>query len=103
MKKYTIINISVWVLTVVMCVGVMLANGRKDRTEGNYSHVYQTMAVCTEVSAKGAILTDTMGEMWYVEVPLMLGNEYLMSIDDCGTNTLEDDEIVGIWREVISE
>lgn len=102
MKKSTII-ISMWVLTVVLFVALMIANDYSDRTEGDYAHTYQVMAVCTEVSAEGAILTDSTGEMWYVEVPLMLGNEYLMSVDDCGTDTLEDDEILGIWREVIRE
>ena len=97
MKKFTVINISIWAITVLLCVIGMCLNGNN---ECKFSHTYQVMAICTEITEDGAILTDTLGEMWYVEVPLMLGQEYLMSIDDYGTNTLEDDEILNIWREV---
>ena len=101
MKKYTIINISVWVLTVAMCVAVMIANGHKGRVdEGDYFRTYQMLALCDKATDTGALLTDTEGNQWYVEMALDEGVEYLVCVVDAGTNEVEDDEIISVWRKV---
>ena len=101
MKKYTIINISVWVLTVALCVGVMFINDYKNSVdEGDCFHTYQMLALCDEATDTGALLTDTEGNQGYVEIALDEGVEYLVCVVDAGTDEVEDDEIISVWRKV---
>ena len=67
---------------------------------GEEEHIYQVMAVCEHSTDKGALLVDVHGNAWYVEVALEQDAEYMMWIDDCGNDDVEDDEIVNVWREV---
>lgn len=95
MKKNIIIG--ALVLTLML---ISINNIINNKVIDEESHTYQVMAMCDEATDTGALLTDTTGNQWYVEVALEQGVEYLMYIDDCGTDEVEDDEIVNVWREV---
>lgn len=95
MKKNVIIGALVLAL-ILISINNIINNKMIDEEV----HTYQVMAVCDEATDTGALLTDTMGNQWYVEVALEQGVEYLMYIDDCGTDDVEDDEIINVWREV---
>jgi hypothetical protein len=97
MKKFTVINIGVWVLTVVLCTVAMITN---DVEPCNDVHTYQMLAVCDKATDTGALLTDTEGNQWYVEIALDEGVEYLVCVVDAGTDEVEDDEIINVWRKV---
>ena len=49
-------------------------------------------------------LTDENGEAWIAEVGYVSGFDlngyYCISFDTMGTDTIYDDEIVGLWKEV---
>ena len=53
-----------------------------------------------EATDTGALLTDTEGNQWYVEIALDEGVEYLVCVVDAGTDEVEDDEIISVWRKV---
>lgn len=99
MNKNTIINSIIGALvlaTMLININVIINN----KSEANYEHTYQVMAMCEEATDTGALLHDTAGNLWYVEVALEQGAEYMMNISDCGTADVEDDEILNVWREV---
>ena len=45
-------------------------------------------------------LMDDYGEIWYVEKLDLLPDDFLLIwIDDMGTDDIQDDEIIKVWRE----
>ena len=99
MKKNVLINSIIGALVLaVMFINISDIIIRERLNEGE--HICEVIAVCVEATENGALLNDTEGNQWYVEVALEQGVEYLMYIDDCGTDEIEDDEIVNVWREV---
>ena len=99
MKKSVLINSIIGALALTMMfINISDIINRERLNEGE--HIYEVMALCVEATEDGALLNDTEGNQWYVEVALEQGVEYLMYIDDCGTDEVEDDEIINVWREV---
>ena len=96
LRAFTIINIFVWVFTITLIVVAMVTNEQPCED----AHTYQVLAECTDTSDGGAMLTDTEGQMWYVDLPLTAGDEYLLCINDNATIDVEDDIILNVWREV---
>lgn len=96
LRIFTIINIFVWVFTITLIVVAMATNEKPC----NDVRTYQMLAVCDEATDTGALLTDTEGNQWYVEIALDEGVEYLVCVVDAGTDEVEDDEIVNVWRKV---
>ena len=99
MKKSVLINSIIGALALTLMfinISDIIIRERLNESE----HIYEVMAMCVEATDTGALLNDTEGNQWYVEVALEQGVEYLMYIDDCGNDDVEDDEIVNVWREV---
>lgn len=96
LKAFTIINIFVWVFTITLIVVALVTDNKSCED----AHTYQVLAECTDTSDGGAILTDTQGEVWYVDLPLAAGDEYLLCINDNATESVEDDIVLNVWREV---
>lgn len=96
LKAFTIINIFVWVFTITLIAATMVTN----EEPCDEIHTYQMLALCDETTDTGALLTDTEGNQWYVEIALDEGVEYLVCVVDAGTDEVEDDEIISVWRKV---
>lgn len=96
LRAFTIINIFIWAFAITLIVVAIVT----DKKPCDDAHTYQVLAECTDTSDGGAILTDTQGEVWYVDLSLATGDEYLLCINDNATENVEDDIILNVWREV---
>ena len=95
-------NVVMWLTAIVLVmIGMLMMNHNKDNgRQCDEIHTYQMLAVCDEATDTGALLTDTEGNQWYVEIALDEGVEYLVCVVDAGTDEVEDDEIISVWRKV---
>ena len=67
---------------------------------GEYGTVRMVGAVITGEAAGCWELMDDHGEIWYVEkLDLNVDDFLLIWIDDMGTDDIQDDEIIKVWRE----
>lgn len=99
MRKMWIVNSVMWLIAIALCVVGVVTNTDRD-VSCDDAHTYQVLAECTDTSDGGALLTDVQGEMWYVDLPLAAGDEYLLCVNDNATENVEDDIILNVWREV---
>lgn len=67
---------------------------------GEFGAVRMVGAVITGEAAGCWELMDDHGECWYVEKLDLLPDDFLLIwIDDMGTDDIQDDEIIKVWRE----
>lgn len=67
---------------------------------GEYGTVRMVGAVIVGESAGCWELMDDHGECWYIEKLDLLPDDFLLIwIDDMGTDDIQDDEIIKVWKE----
>lgn len=67
---------------------------------GECGTVRMVGAVITGEAAGCWELMDDHGEIWYIEKLNLLPDDFLLIwIDDMGTDDIQDDEIIKVWRE----
>ena len=93
-------NVVMWLTAIVLVMVGMLMMSKDNGRQCDEIHTYQMLALCDEATDTGALLTDTEGNQWYVEIALDEGVEYLVCVVDAGTDEVEDDEIISVWRKV---
>lgn len=93
-------NVVMWLTAIVLVMVGMLMMSKDNGRQCDEIHTYQMLALCDEATDTGALLTDTEGNQWYVEIALDEGVEYLVCVVDAGTDEVEDDEIINVWRKV---
>ena len=94
------LNSAMWLLAIVLVMGGMMMMSKDNGRRCDEIHTYQMLALCDKATDTGALLTDTEGNQWYVEIALDEGVEYLVCVVDAGTDEVEDDEIISVWRKV---
>ena len=85
-------NSAMWLLAIVLVMGGMMMMSKDNGRQRDEIYTYQMLALCDEATDTGALLTDTEGNQWYVEIALDEGVEYLVCVVDAGTDEVEDDE-----------
>lgn len=72
----------------------------KSAVESDTTNEYYRSAVVTDIKGNVAYLEDTTGNIWTVEEEnVQLYGRYILTMDDKGTDTIYDDEIIKIeWK-----
>lgn len=89
MKKVLIITAIVSIL-INRTISVMACGMSSD------NEYYCTKMTVKDATAYGSTLIDENGEAWLENVQLEVGSKWIVIMDDMNTDTLYDDEIVGI-------